>query len=263
MASGTSRSRNRIAGRASASPASVPNAASTRLSVRNCATSLPRPAPSAARTATSRPRAAPRDSSRFVRLTQAISSSAADAHSSRISAVRVLPAISSRRGVTITECGPREVLRRHLQTQRLHGLPRVLQRDAGLEPRDDLRVVPGEVRPHPRRERRRHPDVDVARGHEVEVPRHDADHFVGLVVQRDLASDDVGRAAEAALPQPVADHDDAHALVVLVLGEDAPEQRLHAEHAPEVPRDLPRREPVRVRHRRRASRRPAGWTRDP
>ena len=106
MVSGTSVSRNRIAGTASASPATAPSPASTRLSVRNCAASLPRPAPSAARTATSRPRAAPRDISRFARLTHAISRSAADAHSNTISAVCVLPAISSRNGATITEWGP-------------------------------------------------------------------------------------------------------------------------------------------------------------
>jgi hypothetical protein len=38
----------------------------------------------------------------------------------------------------------------------------------------------------------------------------------------------------------VADHRDAHALVVLVLGEDTPEHRLHTKHAPEGPCDLPR-----------------------
>ena len=106
MVSGTSISRNRIAGTASATPATAPSAASTRLSVRNCAISLPRPAPSAARTATSRPRAVPRDISRFARLTHAISSSAADAHSNTMSAVCVLPAISSRNGFTTTEWGP-------------------------------------------------------------------------------------------------------------------------------------------------------------
>src|SRR5947207_591330 len=50
-----------------------------------------------------------------------------------------------------------KVLRGHLQAQGRHRLSRVLQRDAGLEPRDDLRVVPGEVPAHPRRERRGHP----------------------------------------------------------------------------------------------------------
>ena len=80
MVSGTSVSRNRMTGMASASPAMAPSPASTRLSVRNCAISRPRPAPSAARTATSRRRTAPRDISRFARLTHAISRTAADAH---------------------------------------------------------------------------------------------------------------------------------------------------------------------------------------
>ena len=116
----------------------------------------------------------------------------------------------------------------------------MLQRDAGLEPRDDLRVVPGEVPAHPRRERRGHPDVDLARRHGVEGARHDADHFIGLVVERNPASGDIRGAAEPALPQSVADDDDTLALVVFVLGEDTPEHRLHTKHAPEGPRDLPR-----------------------
>ena len=169
-------------------------------------------------------RVAPRESSRFVRLTQAIKRSAPDALSSRISAVRVLPAISARRRRDDHRTGAAKVLRRDLQTQRRHRLLCVLHGDAGLESRHDLRVMPRQVRPHEGRERRRHPHVDLARGHEVEVPRHDADHFVGLVVERDLTSDDVGRAAESALPQSVADDDDAHALVVFVLGEGTPEQ---------------------------------------
>ena len=41
-------------------------------------------------------------------MTQAISSSVTDALRSRISAVCVLPAISSRSGTTMTECGPRK-----------------------------------------------------------------------------------------------------------------------------------------------------------
>ena len=90
---------------ASASPAIAPSPASTRLSIRNCAINLPRPAPSAARTATSRRRTAPRDSSRFARLTHAISRTAADAPSSTISDVCVLPASSSRKGVTTAERG--------------------------------------------------------------------------------------------------------------------------------------------------------------
>ncbi len=58
------------------------------------------------RTATSRLRAAPRESNRFVRLTQAITRSVADAQSSTVKAVRVRPAISSRSGMTSTGCPP-------------------------------------------------------------------------------------------------------------------------------------------------------------
>ena len=107
MVSGTSVSRNRIAGSASASAATAPSPESTRLSVRNCAISRPRPAPSAVRTATSRPRAAPRDIRRFARLTQAISRRAADADSRTTSAVCVLPISSSRSGTTIAAWGRR------------------------------------------------------------------------------------------------------------------------------------------------------------
>ena len=120
MVSGTSVSRNRMAGMASARPATAPSPASTRLSMRNCAISLPRPAPSAARTATSRRRAAPRDISRFARLTHAISRTAADAQSSTISDVWVLPASSSRSGVTTAARGRLHVWRRHAQAQRGH-----------------------------------------------------------------------------------------------------------------------------------------------
>jgi hypothetical protein len=44
----------------------------------------------------------------------------------------------------------------------------------------------------------------------------------------------------------VADDDDSHVLVVFVFGEDAAEDRLHAEHAPEGPCDLPRRHLFRI-----------------
>ena len=50
MVSGTSVSRNRMTGMASARPATAPNPASIRLSTRNCVINRPRPAPSAART---------------------------------------------------------------------------------------------------------------------------------------------------------------------------------------------------------------------
>ena len=61
-----------------ARPAMPPSAASTRLSVSTCLTMRPRPAPIAARIASSRERAASRASSRLATLPQAISSTSAD-----------------------------------------------------------------------------------------------------------------------------------------------------------------------------------------
>jgi hypothetical protein len=59
-----------------------------------------------------------------------------------------------------------------------------------------------------------------------------------LSFQHHGAADDVRRPAEAPLPQAVADDDDFRALGVFVRGEDAPELRLRAQHAPEVRGDL-------------------------
>ncbi len=112
----------------------------------------------------------------------------------------------------------------------------MLQRDARLEPRHNIGVVPGQVRAHPGREGRRHPEADIARRHEIEAPRHHADDLVRLVVQRNLASDDARRSAKAALPEAVADHHDTHTLVVLICGEHAAQHGMHTQHAPEGPR---------------------------
>jgi len=76
----------------------------------------------------------------------------------------------------------------------------MFQRDAWFEACHDLSVVPREIPSQAGRKGRRHPQVDLTRGHEVKAPRHHADDFVGVVVDRDPAADDVCRAAEAALP---------------------------------------------------------------
>ena len=100
---GTNVSRNRMTGMASASPARAPNPASTRLSIRNCVINRPGPAPNAARTATSRLRTAPRASSKLARLTHAINRTAPAAPRSTMRDMYVLPANSSRSGVTTAE----------------------------------------------------------------------------------------------------------------------------------------------------------------
>ena len=71
---GLKTTRARTPARAIPSPTIPPSPASSRLSVRSCRASLPRAAPSAARMANSARRCPLRASSRFVTLTQAITS---------------------------------------------------------------------------------------------------------------------------------------------------------------------------------------------
>jgi hypothetical protein len=79
------------------------------------------------------------------------------------------------------------------------------------------------------------PELDVGRG-EAEVRGHDADDRRGRAVQDERATDHAGVAAVATLPERVAD--DRHVLgarTVVLLTEDAPELRLHAERGKELP----------------------------
>src|SRR2546425_8394913 len=69
---GAARLSNAIAEYAATAPSVPPKDASTTLSVRSCLTTRPRPAPKAARMASSSPRAPARASVRFATLTQAI-----------------------------------------------------------------------------------------------------------------------------------------------------------------------------------------------
>ena len=71
---GPSSTNARTRQKATPAPAAPPSIPRTRLSVSNCAISWRRLAPRAARTATSRPRACPRASSRFATFAQAMSS---------------------------------------------------------------------------------------------------------------------------------------------------------------------------------------------
>ena len=66
--------RSRLPQLATSSPPAAPTRASTRLSVNNCLTSRPRPAPSASRTPISRPRAMARARRRLATFAQTISS---------------------------------------------------------------------------------------------------------------------------------------------------------------------------------------------
>ncbi len=94
---GTRRARVGVATTASSTPRSPPPPASSRLSVSIWRTSLVRPPPSAARTASSWPRARERASSRLARLVQASSSRQSAAASSARSSSRDSRDSSSRR----------------------------------------------------------------------------------------------------------------------------------------------------------------------
>ncbi len=81
----------------------------------------------------------------------------------------------------------------------------------------------------------------MSRAGKVELARHDADHFVRVVVHGDLAAQYIGRPAVTPLPQSVADDDDPHAFLVFFFREHPPHQRIHAQYAPKVRRRLTRR----------------------
>ena len=119
---------------------------------------------------------------------------------------------------------------------------RLRDRHAGSQPPDAVDAEAGaavlqeRVLPLPDRH------VDVAAlevpHDEVEARRQDADDGEVLAVEEEAAADDVGIAAELALPEAGADQDHRRrARPVLVGGEVAPEHRLDAEHAEEVRRD--------------------------
>jgi hypothetical protein len=138
------------------------------------------------------------------------------------------------------------VFRRDAQAQRRHYFLRLLKGDARLEARNAMHIVPAPVGQHTRGKGGRHPEVDVARGHEIKIARHDANDFMSRIVQDHGAADGLRRRAETPLPQPVADHHEAGSLGVLRLRKDTPMQRLGAQHIPEIAGDLARRQFLRL-----------------
>ena len=78
--------------------------------------------------------------------------------------------------------------------------------------------------------------------------RHDADHGVVLIVERDALIDDVAVSSETSLPETVAQHHDS----ILLLGrsEHAPGGRLRFEHRKEIRRNVSAANPFRLRSAR-------------
>ena len=131
-----------------------------------------------------------------------------------------------------------KILGRHLQAEGGHRGPGLLQRHARLQPRDDVPIVPGEIAAHPRREGDRSPQSDVTGRQKIEVAGHHADDLVRLIVQKNLTSQNAGRSAEPALPEPIAEHHDAGVPIVFLLCEDPSQQGADTQDAPKIPRGL-------------------------
>ena len=128
----------RVAQNATTSPATPPARPSTTLSARNCCTSRQRPAPSAARTATSRVRPLARASSRLATFTQATRRTSVTAPSRISSAGRMFAddaILQPDRGHHAILVGAREVSRQACRHES-HRAVRLAEIDARLEARD-------------------------------------------------------------------------------------------------------------------------------
>ena len=237
---------------ATSSPSAPPTAASSTLSVSSCRTRRARPAPSARRIAISRCRTDERASSRFATFAQAMSSTQPTAASSVSSAGRTSPTRSSCSGITRSaQPVPAGIVGRILRAalgERVDALLRERRRHAGLQPAEGA-LQHERAADRLRRKRRREPagrrpHLDVGRGaapRMAERLRRDADDRIHVVVDADPLAEDVRIAAEAPLPQRVADDGD--------LG-DAGLRVGRAEHAADLGADAEHREVVRVDERR-------------
>ena len=105
-AAGTRRASSGTAPHANATPSTPPRAPSSRPSVASWRTMRSRPAPMAARTASSCARARPRPSSRLARLAQAMSSTHSEAPQSATSSSRDWRGSSSRIAITAMPLSP-------------------------------------------------------------------------------------------------------------------------------------------------------------
>ena len=192
----------------STSPIAPPITDSATLSVSNWRMIRPRPAPIAARRATSRLRAVARTSSRFATLAQAISRTNATA-ALRISSV-------GRAFLTNTCCRPFDaeavVLLQRLRElgaefvcRQLQPRLRLLERDTRLETRgrlEEVTLIDGV-----RIELERDPEIGLlSELRDVELRADDADDDEWIAAERDRLADDAGIRRESPRPEAVAEH---------------------------------------------------------
>jgi hypothetical protein len=137
---------------------------------------------------------------------------------------------------------PGRVLAVEALRQPVHVVLRLRHGDAGFQPPDRGpaviaavladQILGSEV------DRREQLARTFARDWKYEAARQHADDLPARLVQSNRLADDVGRAAEAALPEAVAEHHDAVAVDLLAGGEGAAQQRRDADRREEVPADL-------------------------
>ena len=219
-------------------PSVPPIADSTTLSVTSWRTILRRPAPSAARTASSRVRAVARASRRLATLAQQMSSTKPTTPRNSIDVtLRSLPIIVSCIGSSRT-----------LRPALVCGNSR--ERPSATACRSDCAAAmptPGWSRPTtwsanaPRArggrlviDRMAHID-GVAQ--DLELLRDDADHGPQRAIQLDLTADDGRIAIEPRLPERLAQHDHVGALLVVRGKKRAARDRMDAEHVENARRD--------------------------
>ena len=78
--------------------------------------------------------------------------------------------------------------------------------------------------------------VEPGRDHVLEVRRHDADHFELLIVHAQHATDHGRICIEPATPEPIAQHENAIPIgMIVVFAEGATERRTRAQHVEEIP----------------------------
>ena len=201
-----------------------PAVAISRLSVSICRMIRPRPAPSAALIAASRPRAAARARSRLAVFTQAIRSSNPTAASITINDGR------TRAGEALLQphepgrqlVGPDDVRKRGAERapDRFRFARRLLRRDPRSQPADDGVVEAAAGARQPRTQR--HEEIG---GIDRVERRQHAHHRVGLVGEQHRRADHVRARVEAASPERVGEHDHVGAALDVQLARERSAER--------------------------------------
>ena len=213
-----------------------PRSTSRRLSVRTSRTRRHRAAPSASRTASSRCRAVERARKRFVRLAQAMRSTSPTAPSRMKAAGRTSLKSAAAHGVAVScqfsysaNC-PFSACSTRLRDRRELGVG-LLHRRARSETREHVELA--DVASNGQRiSTPWNPQVGAD---EDEPWRHDADDRHRASADADRAAEDCGIAAEAALPEAMADDRGGRTIRTELLACEAAAQcRRHADHRKEI-----------------------------